>query len=276
MTMIRTIKSTIRRIQFAWRKMTSSQRSLPDFLIIGTQKGGTTSLYSYLVQHPKIAPVLTKEIHYFDGYFTKGLAWYKAHFPLALRMKGKLTGEATPYYLYHPHAAKRAAELVPNAKLVILLRNPVERAYSHYNMGNRLNIENRESFEEAVEAEEGRIREDWNKMIADPGWESSNVQNYSLLDRGRYLAQIKRWEAHFPREQMLILSSEDFFHDPAAVTRKVWGFLGAPDYPLQNKKAKNIGVYSSKISEETYQNLEKQFQQDNEALFQHLGQHFDW
>lgn len=263
-------------MQFTWRKMTSSQRSLPDFLIIGTQKGGTTSLYSYLVQHPKIAPVLTKEIHYFDGHYSEGLPWYKAHFPFSFQMKGKITGEATPYYLYHPHAPKRAAELVPNAKLIILLRNPVERAYSHYNMGNKLNIENRESFEEAIEAEEGRIREDWNKMIEDPSWESSNVQNYSLLDRGRYLAQIQRWEACFPKENMLILSSEEFFSDPASVTKKVWKFLGAADYPLQNKKAKNIGVYASKISTETSQQLEKQFKEGNEALFQHLDQHFEW
>ncbi len=270
------LKRIIRQVQFHLRKRSSGLRTLPNFLIIGAQKGGTTSLYAYLAQHPNVAEALTKEVHYFDYHYSQGLSWYKAHFPLASRMKDKITGEATPYYLYHPHAASRVQQLLPNAKLIILLRDPVERAYSHYNMGNKFNKENRESFETAVSEEEGRIRNDWKKMVANPGWESTNVQNFSLVDRGDYLPQILRWEAHFPKTSMLFLKSEDFFQDPVAITKQAWKFLGLEAIELANPDTKNKGMYKSKLKPETRQQLEKYFEKKNQDLFKHLGKNFDW
>src|SRR5262245_3882775 len=154
-----------------YRSATSSLRLLPNFIIIGTQKGGTSSLYRYLMQHPLIKPSFMKDVHYFDLHFAEGDNWYRARFPLSLykyylkqvKKQEIITGEASPYYLPHPHVPKRAAALVPQAKLIILLRNPVERAYSHYNHALKHKQETL-PFEEAIKAEENRLRGELDKL----------------------------------------------------------------------------------------------------------------
>ena len=116
-----------------WRSATAPVRTLPDFLIIGAQKCGTSFLYRFLVKHPHVKSAFVKEVHYFDLNFAKGNNWYRSNFPLQVRnTRTYITGEASPYYLFHPHAARRASMVVPDAKLLILLRNPVDRAHSHY------------------------------------------------------------------------------------------------------------------------------------------------
>jgi len=100
---------------------------------VGAQKAGTSSLYSYMVQHPQVLPAARKEIHYFDRHYDKGLRWYRRHFPLRARLSSeRLSGEASPYYLFHPHAPRRIAETLPDARILMLLRNPANRAISHY------------------------------------------------------------------------------------------------------------------------------------------------
>src|SRR5579863_6754349 len=128
-------------LQKAVRAASSRIRLLPDFMIIGTQKGGTTSLYNYLIDHPNISSIFKKEPHFFDFNFYKGVSWYRAHFPSLLekyyseRVHGQkfITGEASPYYLYHPLVPQRIKETMPTAytKFIVLLRNPIDRAYSH-------------------------------------------------------------------------------------------------------------------------------------------------
>ena len=116
---------------------TSPLRLLPDFLILGAQRCGTTSLYNYLAQHPSVGPlVLEKGAHYFSTNYDKSLAWYRSHFPMkwraaAERRHGRpfVTGEGSPYYLFHPLAAQRVAKTLPHVKLLVMLRDPVERAY---------------------------------------------------------------------------------------------------------------------------------------------------
>ena len=104
-----------------WRLATAPVRTLPDFLIIGAQKSGTTFLYQLLVQHPHVKPAFVKEVHYFDLEYRKGVNWYRSHFPLQMRNSREyITGEASPYYLFHPHAPRRASAVVPDAKLVVL------------------------------------------------------------------------------------------------------------------------------------------------------------
>ena len=139
------------RLSYPWRK-------LPDFLIVGVMKGGTTSLFRYLVRHPQVLPPFRKEIKYFDCNYINGQNWYQAHFPLKKKFVGgsKLTGEATPYYIFHPQAPMRIAEALPEAKIIILLRNPIDRAYSHYQHMVRVGREPL-SFEEAIAAEPERL-----------------------------------------------------------------------------------------------------------------------
>ncbi len=118
---------------FSWiyRRLTSGSRRLPDFIILGAQRAGTSSLYYYLSQHPQILPAVRKELHFFDDHYRRGLGWYRSQFPTR-GARGTITGEATPYYLSHPHAPARIQRLLPQARLIVLLRNPVERAISHY------------------------------------------------------------------------------------------------------------------------------------------------
>ncbi|MEJ2557594.1 MAG: sulfotransferase domain-containing protein, partial [Anaerolineae bacterium] len=140
MAAYRAKRAVVKGIQH-YRLITRFMRVLPDFLIIGAQKCGTDSLFRYLGGHPCIKLASSKEAHYFDLKFDKGINWYRSHFPLIpykysvkrLRKQDLITGEATPYYLFHPHAPGRAAAIVPHVKLIVLLRNPADRAYSHYN-----------------------------------------------------------------------------------------------------------------------------------------------
>ena len=111
-----------------------STRSKPDFIIIGVQKGGTTSLFNYLSQHPQISLSRVKEVHYFDVGYQFGVEWYQQFFPLEKDRHGKLVGEASPYYIFHPLAAQRIKQDLPSIKIIILLRNPIVRAYSNFQM----------------------------------------------------------------------------------------------------------------------------------------------
>jgi hypothetical protein len=134
-----------------YRGLTAPLRCLPDFLIIGTQRGGTTSLYHYLQTHSSFMAPTTKELHFLDRNYHKGPLWYRAHFPTVwekayaqqMQRRAVVTGEASPYYLFHPHVYQRLAQIIPHAKLIVLLRNPVDRAYSHYYQSIELGYESR-------------------------------------------------------------------------------------------------------------------------------------
>jgi Sulfotransferase family len=126
--LVNTIKAPLRRLRPHYRTLTGPLRGLPSVLIIGTAKGGTTSLFNYLAHHPDVVPPLGKEMHYFDMYYARGERWYRGRFPYEYRLRnGTLTLDASPYYLFHPLAPERAARLLPDAKLIALLRNPVDR-----------------------------------------------------------------------------------------------------------------------------------------------------
>src|SRR5437660_4703703 len=232
MAMVDTAKQWYRSSRLFYRMSTSQARLLPDFIIIGTQRGGTTSLYYYLTEHPGIARALMKEVHFFDDNFTEGLNWYRAQFPSSLqkyyaeriRKEHFITGESSPYYLFYPHAPKRISELVPQAKLIVLLRNPVDRAYSHHWLGT---LEGKETlpFEEAIQREEERMAGEHEKILADEHYESFNHRFFSYLARGIYVDQLQHWMNFYPKEQFLILKSEDLYKDTAAVVQQALEFI---------------------------------------------------
>lgn len=205
---------------------------VPDFIIIGAQKSGTTSLFNYLRQHPGTALPEQKEIHFFDKQYQKGAEWYFNHFPDL----NKITGEATPYYLYHPYAAKRIANICPKAKLIVLLRNPIDRAYSHFYMEKYRNREPLPAFEDAIKAEHERLEKEKKKLAQDPFYNSPVHQNHSYLDRGNYYLQVKQWLNCFPKENFIFLKSEDFFRHTDKVLESVFGFLGLPSQKIHNLK----------------------------------------
>lgn len=255
------------------RRLTSRARVLPDYLVIGAQKAGTTSLYYYLVDHPHVAAALEEEVHFFDLNYGRGLGWYRAHFPLGLG-EGRIVGESTPYYLFHPHVPQRVRQVVPDAKLIVLLRNPVDRAYSHYQHSVRQGREPL-SFEESIEVEEERIAPETRRLLADEGYNSFVHQHQSYLARGLYLDQLKAWRALFPEEQMLVLSAEEFRADTSAVFGEILRFLELPPCDLKEYRRYNAWSYP-KMEASTRRYLVDYFRPHNEKLYEYLSRSFDW
>ncbi|MET3698879.1 sulfotransferase domain-containing protein [Bacillus oleivorans] len=253
----------------------SSKLFVPDFLIIGAQKCGTTSLYNYLIQHPQIIPAQTKEIHFFDIHFNKGWEWYCRQFPLALKPKENgITGEASPYYIFHPHAPNRIFDLMPKVKLIILLRNPVDRAYSHYHLIGRMGKETL-SFKAAIQKEESRLKPELKRMLENENYHSTTYQYYSYLARGRYVEQLKTWMNLFPKEQFLIIQSEEFYCNPANTFQRVLEFLGLPRYDLTYYKKDNNGDYPE-LDLQLRNELAEYFKPFNLELYKYLGADFGW
>lgn len=244
---------------------TASQRSLPDFAIIGTQRGGTTSLYRYLSRHPDVGPAYRKEVHFFDRYYAKGLDWYLAHFPM--RGEADIVGEASPYYLFHPEVPERIHAVLPHAKFIALLRNPVDRAYSHYHMKVRRGIETL-SFEEAIDKEDERM------SVTDDA-ASLPWRHYSYLRRGLYVDQLQRWTNIFPRERLLVIKSEDLYKDPARVLTQTQAFLGLTPWYPRKFKISHLSEYDP-IDPATRQRMTEYFAPHNQRLYDFLDTDLGW
>ena len=232
------VKWTLRRYGIA----TAGGRVLPDFLVIGAKRGGSTSLYRNLVRTPGVLPLFprhadVKGTYYFDVEFDRGERWYRSYFPSAairdqVAVRGPVAvGEASPYYLSHPRAADRAAALVPGARIVAVLREPVARAHSHYQERVRQGIETLPTFAAAVEAEPDRLAGEVERMLEEPGYVSWSHLNFGYLAQSDYALGLRRWLAVYPAEQVLVLRSEDFYADDAGVLAQVRGFLGLEARP---------------------------------------------
>ena len=262
---------------------TSPLRLLPDFLILGAQRCGTTSLYNYLAQHPSVGPlVLEKGAHYFSTNSDKSLSWYRSHFPMkwraaAERRHGRpfVTGEGSPYYLFHPLAAQRVAKILPDVKLLVMLRDPVERAYSQYRHETARGFEHLPTFEAALDAEPERLAGERERIIAEPGYHSFAHQHHSYLARGRYLEQIRVWQSVFPPERMLIIRSEDFFADPDTSYASALSFLGLPEWRPRSFARYNAAA-PARMEPSTRERLERYFAGPNRELAQHLGFDLGW
>ena len=215
-----------------WRALTGRWRGLPDTLIIGTMRGGTTSLFRWLAAHPDVAASLRKEVGYFTSHYHRGEGWYRAHFPIGGAAGANRAGaerrrlEASPDYMLDPRAAERAAALVPDARILVLLRDPVDRAWSHYRVLSRIGAESL-PFEEAMEAEEERLAPAWRRLASWPDAPlPREIIDWSYGARGRYAEQLARWRACFPHQQFLLVRSEDLYAHPAESYDRVLDFLG--------------------------------------------------
>ena len=203
----------------------------PDFVIIGAQRGGTTSLHAYLGAHPQVETPATKELHFITDRHERGPDWYLGQFPAELA-PDVITGEATPYALFHPLAPRRLREIAPAARLIALLRNPVDRAYSHYRLERSGGNETLD-FAAALDAEQERLDGEEARLAREPTYASAPHKHASYLARGDYARQLERWFAVFPREQILILRSEDLYERSAETLSHVVQFLGiSPTGPI--------------------------------------------
>jgi hypothetical protein len=273
----------VRKAQFFLRQRTAALRMLPGFLIIGAQKSGTTTLYNYLNQHPAVGRSFTQEVHYFDLNFQRGLGWYRAHFPTVFHQRltklqsgiEPLTGEASAYYLFHPHVCWRVRQTLPEVRLIIVLRDPTERAWAHY-LHNRRAFEPL-SFEDAIGQEEERLRGESLRLLRDESATSFTYREYSYLSRGVYVDQIRAWTSIFPREQIHIVCSEDLlFKDPAAAVDGVQNFLDLPPRRPNRLQTYDRERKLAAMNEATQRQLREHFRPHNQRLFDFLGVDFGW
>jgi len=255
----------------AYGSATAALRPLPDFLILGAQKAGTTALYAYLRWHPEITGPSFKEVSFFDRHYAKGERWYRAHMPVRRR---SLVGEASPSYLFHPLAPERVAGMLPGARLITLLRNPVDRAFSHYQHEVALGREPL-SFEDAVDREDERMQGELERMLRDPSYFSLAWWNYTYVARGRYAEQLERWFAAFPREQLLVLFTEELSADTAATYRRVLDFLGVTARDLESYPRIFDRDYAD-MNPGMRARLDKEFEDPNRRLASLLGRDPPW
>ncbi len=283
----RQAREPAKRAMRVYGQATAGLRAGPDFVIIGSKRGGTTSLYNYLLQHPSVQPLFPgrqriKGVHYFDSQFARGPRWYRSHFPLQARgrhlarpwLRQAVAGEASPYYLFHPLAAERLARQVPDVRLIVLLREPVERAYSHYKERVRNGGESL-TFDEAIAAEPGRLLGEAERITREPGYLSPEHENHSYLAQGRYLDMLPRWFSAFGRERFFVAASEDFYADPNRVANEVWAFLGLPPAALASQKRFNYHP-APDLSAATRRRLQNEFADHNHQLERLLGRTLPW
>ncbi|GIJ79687.1 Sulfotransferase domain-containing protein [Micromonospora phaseoli] len=265
---------------------TSDRRPLPDFLIIGTKRGGTTSLWNYLIAHPLVPRLFpawnTKSTHYFEEHWSRGEAWYRSHFPtvrqremLESRHGGPVrAGEAAPLYMFHPLVAARVAALMPAVRLIVLLRDPVDRAYSHWKERRANGVEPLD-FVAALAAEPQRTAGERERLIAEPDHCSRRFDWYAYRARGRYLEQLEPWLERFDRGQLLVLPSEELYRDAPAAYRRTLDFLGLPVVDPPDFKVYN-GRRSVPLPPPLRAELAEYYRPYNEALRQRLGLPLDW
>jgi hypothetical protein len=259
-------------------------RLLPDFVIIGAAKAGTTSLYGWLSEHPFVAPASTKEVHYFDYNHYRGEDWYRAHFPLALdrdafaEVHGRpfITGEASPPYIAHCWAPERLARLLPHAKLLVNVRDPVDRAYSQFQMSRREGEEPLESFAQATAVEDERLDPERARMRADPSYNSWPIGCWSYLLRSRYAESLERWFELFGRDQFHFVALEDLSARPGETLDAVHEFLGLPAYRPENLPHLHSGAYASSVDPETRARLQEYFRPHNQRLYEIVGRDLGW
>lgn len=218
--------------------LTSGLRMDPSFMLIGGQRCGTTSLFKYLAEHPQVMrPPVEKGTDYYTLHYSRGNSWYRGHFPL--RASAKLQGgrsaravafEACTYYMFHPFALERIAQDYPRLKLVVMLRNPVERAFSAYKHEYARGFETEADFERALDLEHTRLRGESKRIRDDIQYESIGHRHHAYMARGQYVDQLERALMSFPREQLYVLDSESFFADPATEFGKLIQFLGLAQY----------------------------------------------
>jgi len=256
---------------------------LPDFIIFGVLRSGTTSLYQYLAQHPNIEPCAIKQPHFFDQYYHRGINWYRMNFPskwqkfifTKIKHKKFITGEASGAYLQNPHAPKRIHNLNPNMKLILLLRNPVDRAFSHYKRKLK-NGSEKLSFEEVIDQEQSRIEGEQEKMEKNEKYYSHTYHRLSYITTGLYVIRLKRWLKYFSMKQILVLENEELLHKPQKVYDETIEFLDLPKWKLPTFKKFSKQQLSMDMNPKTREKLLEYCRPFNEDLYSLIGRKFDW
>ncbi|HWH00145.1 MAG TPA: sulfotransferase domain-containing protein [Pilimelia sp.] len=269
----------------SYGRLTAGSRLLPSFLICGGQRCGTTSLYRALAAHPTVLKaVLHKGVHYFDTGYHRGLAWYRAHFPTrraAARIEVRYgvpgqTFESSPYYMYHPLAAARIAADLPGVRLLVLVRDPVERAYSQHAHELARGFETEPSFARALALEPQRLAGEEERLAADPTAYSFAHQHHAYRARGEYVSYLDRLAAHVGRERIHVVESERFFATPEPVYDEVLRFLGLPHHGYPAFARHNARTRPAPLPEAVREELTAHYAPHDARLADWLGHPPGW
>tara|TARA_B100000953_G_scaffold99107_1_gene81383 strand:- start:1055 stop:2044 length:990 start_codon:yes stop_codon:yes gene_type:complete len=291
--------------KFTWdrfyRKITSRFRMLPSFLIIGGSRSGTTSLFAHLIEHPNIIPGSMKEVYFFQYFTNNKTSFYRSHFPI--KRKNLITCESTSNYFVHPLIPARVHKLLPSVKLIVVLRNPVERAYSEFQKKVNLGEQITENFEDDIKSELKRIEIGNKKPELKIGNTNYDQFSFSHLRHGLYAQHLEKWLKFFPKEQLLILHAKDLYDNLDNIIAETFEFLNLPKYQVENRiekskidKIRPLGGHEHNIyknidsktrtlfSVQNYPEMKsdtRKFLQDffrpyNEKLFKMIGRRFDW
>ncbi len=259
-------------VKTAWTETSLS----PKFIIIGAAKSGTSALYSYLASHPNVLPAVVKEINFWSHRFQYGLPWYQSHFPAIsqeiAKQQGLITGEASPSYFAHPEAPQRIKQAYPDIRLIVSLRNPVDRTISHYYDRVRRGQEMR-PLDVAI----------YESLAGNPSQSTSVEFVPDYLRESCYGANLKAWYSHFEPEQIYVLKSEELLNQPAATSQSVFEYLGLPRHELREYRKYNVGNYQSsmfRIDDDSDAKLktalQDYFKEDMEQLTDITGKVLNW
>jgi hypothetical protein len=276
------MQKVVRRAYLGLGEATAGLRLLPSFILIGVQRCGTTSLFRTLREHPQVRrAAFRKGVNYFDLNYYRGMRWYQGHFPVAEIARRQTAGHGSPvafeasgYYLYHPFALQRLARDLPGTKLVVMLRDPVERAFSAYKHEYARGFE-RESFERALELEDERLAGEIDRMRADIRYESLSHRHHSYRHRGHYAEQLERAFALFPPEQVYVMNSEVYFEQPAREHQELLTFVGLRRHEPARFRQVN-GRPGESMHVKTRQMLEEYYAPHDERLAKLLGRPLRW
>ena len=258
------------RVRGLARRASAMVRPLPDLVVIGAMKAGSTTAYALLLEHPQVRGPAQKELHFLDRYHDRGPWWYRAQFPLAPPGRRWRAAEATPYYLSFPPGPARLAAVVPEARLVVLLRDPVDRAVSQW---KQRTAEGREARSLAtVLAEEGDLGGHGSPL--GPGFDVE-AHRRRILVHGHYAEALERWFAAFGADQVLVVHADDLFEHPQMTMDRVFAFAGLEPVPVGDPSARNVGDDRT-VDEPTLDALGAHYRPHNERLFALLGTRFDW
>lgn len=287
------VRSTGRRIVRIAAMATADCRTLPEVVIIGVKRGGTTSLFRDLERHPAMMPLVPsarrlplrenmKGVHYFDGDLHRSMRWYRSHFAAeparALRARSAgatFAAEASPYYFFHPLAAGRAAEALPDAVFVVMLRDPVERTISHWAEQTRNGVEHLD-LPAALAAEAERIADDGDRLAAGTFASSDAHEQQSYATQSFYAASLERWFAAAGRDRIVVLFSEDYYDDPAAAVDVVTDRLGLARRADRMSEHRNAAPRPSTIDAALDGELTERFRADVTRLGELLGRTPPW
>ena len=274
------VLARVRQLALGWGQVTAPARMTPSFLIIGAQRCGTTSLFRVLSEHPDLVrPTMSKGIAYFDMNYPKGERWYRAHFPVAALARWRAGGrpqtfESSGYYSVHPLAAGRIARDLPDVKVVLMVRNPVDRAYSAHRHESSRGFED-VPFERALELEPTRIAGEAERMVADPTYESFEHRHHAYLTRSRYAEQVQRFVDALGPDRVRVVDADRFFADPQPELTALFAWLGLRPWPVEHVDVWNARP-GSPLDAELEERLMRYFEEPDRRLAELMGRLPSW